>query len=66
MKIPSNLISEAFSSMTDILSLKAGGQKSVYSAFHSDWGKVALKLIPIEQANERIQREIKTGKGDLA
>ena len=63
MKIPSNLVSEAFSSITNVLALKAGGQKSVYSAFHADWGKVALKLIPLEQADERIQREIQTGKG---
>lgn len=62
MDIPLSYISEAFPTLSDITQLKTGGQKTVYSAIHSQFGKVALKLIPFLHADDRIRREIHTGR----
>ena len=61
MDMPLDFIANAFPSISGIVLLKRGGQKSVYSAVHRDFGNVALKLIPAECADERILREIQTG-----
>lgn len=62
MNIPLNYIFEAFPVLSDITLLKMGGQKIVYSAIHDQFGKIALKLIPLLHADDRIRREIHTGR----
>lgn len=62
LKIPLDFIVKSFPELTNVQELKTGGQKIVFSANHAAWGDVAVKLIPPEHVNERIFREIKTGK----
>ena len=62
IKIPASEIQNAFSAFGNIQALKSGGQKVVYSARHPKFGDVVIKLIPPDQINERISREIKTAK----
>ena len=62
IKIPIDVIASAFPGFSDIQELKTGGQKIVYSAQQHKWGRVVIKLIPPEQINDRISREIQTGQ----
>ena len=62
MKIPLTVIENVFPDFSRVQELKKGGQKIVYTAQHQQWGRVVIKLIPPEQFNERISREIDTGK----
>jgi Serine/threonine protein kinase len=47
-----------FPQLSEIVELKSGGQKAVYSARHAVHGDVVLKLLPESGHDERVLREI--------
>lgn len=56
-------LSLQFPDLRDFVYVTAGGQKSVYSAAHSHYGKVALKIFPPSADVTRFERELDAVKG---
>ncbi len=58
-KVPVDQLYAQFPKLQNIHELKTGGQKAVFDAVHTDYGKVVLKIVLQGGNDPRILREIK-------
>ncbi len=57
-------ITKHFPQLSNIEEIKIGGQKCVYSAFHAEYGDIALKIVLTDGDDDRILREIEIIKNN--